>query len=324
MQSSIVCTRALNFFRIQCQRLLDQAAVDYCMEGKYMSNELVCIAKLYEWFPRLRTFDIENMIDAVPAYDLRSAAVHARISLDKQEMVEKGDTSEGLPHPDNWREHRIFSQEAKSLAERIIIFPSHIAHIFDTVEKVLGKEISIYPDEFTPYDRWEDRIAELKHNDELFNEVYDTFLKLLYVNKIDSIRYIISNKYELSLEITSDIKELIKKIENETHASGSSQQAADPISPDACTSAMAQGGSRPETDKIKATKVACENLIGAIVQGSHRDSKGKIGMNEFLSLVRETMEAQGTIGQYQPTAARRIFSKAVELEPLKRRRGEKS
>lgn len=293
------------------------------MEEKCMSNELVYIAKLCEWFLRLRTSDIENLIDTVPAYDRRGVAFHARVSLDTQVMKERGDKAEELPYPDNWKEHRICPQEAKSLAERIIIFPADVARIFDSIDDALGKEIPIYPDEFTPSDRWKDKIEELKHDDELFDEVYDTFLRLLYVNKISAIRHIISNQYELNLEIPSDIKEFIKKIEYEARAGASLQAAADPISPAAPIRDMAQGGSRPETDKIEATEAVCRAVVIRFEAGELLDRNGKTGPVDFERLVHKAMGDIGEETNFQPTAARTFYATDPSVAKFKRKRGEK-
>lgn len=320
----MVCTRALNFFRIRCRQLSDQAAVNYCMEEKRMSNELVCIAKLCEWFLILRTADIENLIDAVPAYDRGSAAFHARMILDAKASTERGNKTEELPYPDNWREHRIFSQEARLLAESIIRIPSHVYSLFDAFDEVLGKEIPIYHGEFTSFDKFKDKIEELARYDELLDEVYDTFLKLLSVNKIDAIRHITSNKYELNLEVPSDVKELIKKIEDETHASESSQHAADLIPPVALAqeAPLPRGGSSPQKGKKRATLEACNTVIGAIEQGYHLD-KGVIGRGEFLEHVQETMRNFGTVDEYHATTAKEMFANSPILQRLRRKVGHK-
>jgi hypothetical protein len=245
------------------------------------------------------------------------------MSLDAKAIIESGKKLGKLPYPDDWKEHRIVSQEAKSLAKRIIIFPSNIARLFDMLDEISGKEIPIYSDEFTPNNRWKDKIEELIRYDELFYNVYDTFLKILSVNKIDAIRHIISKKYELNLGISSDIKELIKKIEYETHASESSQQAAEPIPPAAPARDMAQGGSRPETDKIEATKAHCSVVVMQFNAGKSLDRNGKVGPDDFVSLVRETMRDKGEETNFQPTAARTFYASDPSVAKFKRKRGNK-
>ena len=85
-----------------------------------------------------------------------------------------------------------------------------------------------------------------------------------------------------------------------------------------------QGGSNPETDKIKATNETCIKVEAAIVeQGLHLDRKGKIGEKEFVSLVEVSMRAAGKGDLYQATAAKSFFKSSNKLAPFKRWRGEK-
>lgn len=89
-------------------------------------------------------------------------------------------------------------------------------------------------------------------------------------------------------------------------------------------SPMLQGGSRPETDKITSTTEACAAIVLAITQGHHLSSNNKIGVTEFEQLVREAMMAKNNADMFQKTAARSFFKSSEELQPFKRRRGEKT
>ena len=84
-----------------------------------------------------------------------------------------------------------------------------------------------------------------------------------------------------------------------------------------------QGGSRPETDKIKATKTACGKVAADIEQGLYLDKKRKIGVGEFVDCVKGSMTADDKASKFQATAAKSFFKSSDRLAPFKRRRGEK-
>jgi hypothetical protein len=86
---------------------------------------------------------------------------------------------------------------------------------------------------------------------------------------------------------------------------------------------LPQGGSRPETDKIKATNEACAVIVAAIREGQHLDSSGAIGRDEFADLVRLTMAASGEGHKYHITTARNFFQSSQGVQRFKRKRGRK-
>ncbi|MDL2268053.1 hypothetical protein LJC46_08740 [Desulfovibrio sp. OttesenSCG-928-G15] len=85
---------------------------------------------------------------------------------------------------------------------------------------------------------------------------------------------------------------------------------------------LPQGGSRPETDKIKATIATCKKIAADIQTGLHLN-KGKIGRDEFVGLVKDSMLGQGKACVYQKTAAQRFYRDEPTLASFKRKRGEK-
>lgn len=143
------------------------------------------------------------------------------------------------------------------------------------------------------------------------------FSDSMMVNRASSILHCEEQGYPLICEVKGLTHRIVDQIRN---VSISSQLAGyaqnDELPP--------QGGSRPETDKIKATGEACQTVVTAICEGYHLDKNGKIGLNDFTGLVKTSMQGKGIINLYQPTAAKRVFSQSIELQPLKRRRGEKS
>lgn len=82
----------------------------------------------------------------------------------------------------------------------------------------------------------------------------------------------------------------------------------------------AEGGSAPEKTKIIATLAVCNCLLGNI--RSHLDGAKKIGCSEFCALVKEAMMADGSVGDFQITTARRFFASGIPHE-FKRGRGQK-
>lgn len=88
--------------------------------------------------------------------------------------------------------------------------------------------------------------------------------------------------------------------------------------------ALPEGGSRPESSKINATNETCSKVSASIKEGRHLDNKGRIGVDDFVVLVKTSMESQGNGTNFQKTAAKRYFDTDTALAPFKRRRGEKS
>ncbi len=79
-------------------------------------------------------------------------------------------------------------------------------------------------------------------------------------------------------------------------------------------------GSARDNEKIIPTTETCEIVAKAICDGdqSYFGDDGKLGPNEFLEQVKDTMEAQGTRGKFQKTAARNFFKSSESLKPFKR------
>lgn len=139
------------------------------------------------------------------------------------------------------------------------------------------------------------------------------------INKTDCIVYLHSCGYPLKREV--------KGLTHDVNATVFEKQKTK-ITPEQLESSsadyMAQGGSRPQTDKIKATDAACARVVKAIVEERlHLDGRGKIGVNEFTELVKNSMEADQNVHLYQVTATQRFFKSSDKLLPFKRQRGEK-
>jgi hypothetical protein len=86
---------------------------------------------------------------------------------------------------------------------------------------------------------------------------------------------------------------------------------------------LTREGLLPEKEDIKRTQEFCRRIVAAINQGNHLDDRRRIGVESFLSLVHDSMEARSQGQYFHKTAAREFFSSSNDLKPFKRRRGEK-
>lgn len=84
-------------------------------------------------------------------------------------------------------------------------------------------------------------------------------------------------------------------------------------------SRLKQGGSNPETDKIKATKAACSLVFGHHIRGQFKP--GTLARDHFRKLVKKALEAQGESSLYQQTAADTWYATKECVKAYKRTKG---
>lgn len=81
-----------------------------------------------------------------------------------------------------------------------------------------------------------------------------------------------------------------------------------------------QGGSKPETNKKKATRATCKTVEQSMIT-TPGNYGNKISLDIFLDAVKTSMESEGKGPLFQPAAASDFYRKSTALEPLKRKRG---
>lgn len=108
--------------------------------------------------------------------------------------------------------------------------------------------------------------------------------------------------------------------ESQSDCSPSSEEQLKPEAPVGREkAALKHGGSNPDEPRIRHTKEAAQLILDHIKP--HLDSNGKIDIQSFISLVKESMTARGSREMFHPSACQ-TWARA-NLGPHKLGRGEK-
>lgn len=169
-----------------------------------MSAEQVCVALLRKWI-HLDIPDIERLIDAVPAYDIRGISICCHVKPSDTDIERKAFTVEWSGTAEEWKKRRICSQDAKLLADGIKHYSAFVASLFNEHDAILGKPLPSSDPALNEQLR-EEQIREIDLTSyDLPSMVYEKFLGVLHLNFDEAVKHIASNPFRLKADAPESI-----------------------------------------------------------------------------------------------------------------------